>query len=120
MLPDVSVSTKKVYANYVHDRGLFEDLSTAINGHIENNRIDLVAKMCANMLEISCFGLESELAELKAGIESLVAAKCCLSGSGSAMFCIVEDAGAEKAADLCNRIQAKTGCKSIIVTDNGW
>jgi 4-diphosphocytidyl-2-C-methyl-D-erythritol kinase len=120
ILPDVSVSTKKVYANYVHDRGLFEGLSTAINGHIANNSIDLVARMCANMLEISCFRLDSELAELKAKIESLVSAKCCLSGSGSAFVCIVEDADAEKATDLCNRIQAKTGCKSIIVTDNGW
>lgn len=120
ILPNVSVSTQKVYANYVHDKSLFEGLSTAINGHITNNRVDLVAKMCANMLEISCFGLESELAELKAEVEALVAAKCCLSGSGSAMFCIVENADMEKARDLCKGIQAKTGCKSIIVTDNGW
>jgi 4-diphosphocytidyl-2-C-methyl-D-erythritol kinase len=120
MLPDVSISTKKVYANYVHDQSLFEELSTTINGYITDNRIGSVVKMCANMLEKYCFGLESELAELKAEVESLVAAKCCLSGSGSAMFCIVEDADTEKARDLCNRIQAKTGCKSIIVTDNGW
>jgi len=119
-LPDVSVSTQKVYANYRHDQALFDGLSTIINNHIIDNRIDLAVKMCANMLEIYCFGLESELAELKAEIEALVAARCCLSGSGSAMFCIIENADRQKTGELSDKIQAKIGCKSIIVTDNGW
>jgi 4-diphosphocytidyl-2-C-methyl-D-erythritol kinase len=119
MLPDVSISTKRVYANYAHDQRLFEHLSTAINGHIADNRIDLAVEMCANMLEISCFGLESELAELKAQVEAIAAAKCCLSGSGAAMFCIV-GADMKKAGHFRDRIQAKTGCKCIIVTDNSW
>ncbi|MBN2271030.1 MAG: 4-(cytidine 5'-diphospho)-2-C-methyl-D-erythritol kinase [Sedimentisphaerales bacterium] len=119
-LPAVSISTQKVYANYVHDQALFETLSETINGHIGNNRIDLAAKKCANMLEKYCFGLEGELAELKAEIESLCAMPCCLSGSGSAMFCIVENADMEKASELRSQIQAKTGCKSIIVTANRW
>jgi 4-diphosphocytidyl-2-C-methyl-D-erythritol kinase len=120
ILPTVNVSTQKVYANYVHDQALFETLSETINNHIGNNRIDLIAKMCDNMLEKYCFGLESELAELKAEIETLCAAPCCLSGSGSAMFCIVENADREKATSLRDRIQAETGCKSIIVTANRW
>ena len=120
ILPAVSVSTQKVYANYRHDQTLFDALSKTINNHIGNNRIDLAAKMCANMLEKYCFGLESELAELKAEIETLCAAPCCLSGSGCAMFCIVENADREKAARLCSKIQAETGCKSIVVTENRW
>jgi len=119
-LPNVSVSTQKVYANYVHDQALFDALSTTINNHIIDNRIDLVVKMCANMLEICCFGLESELAELKAEIEALAAARCCLSGSGSAMFCIIENGDRAEIGELRNRIQAKIGCRSIIVTGNGW
>ena len=120
ILPALNVSTQKVYANYVHDQTLFNALSEAINTHIGNDRIDLAAKMCANMLEKYCFGLESELAELKAEIETLCAAPCCLSGSGSAMFCIVENADREKAAELRSKIQAATRCKSIIVTENRW
>ncbi len=120
VLPDISVSTQKVYANYRHDQALFETLSTAINNHIIDNRIDLVVKMCANMLEIYCFGLESELAELKADIETLGATPCCLSGSGSAMFSVLENTDREKAGELRDKIQAKTGCKSIIVTGNRW
>lgn len=120
VLPAVSVSTQKVYANYVHDQALFDALSEAINAHIGINKIDLAAKMCANMLEKYCFGLEGELAELKARIETLCAAPCCLSGSGSAMFCIVENTDRAKAAELSGRIQAETGCKTVIVTDNKW
>ena len=120
VLPAVSVSTQKVYANYVHDQAMFDALSEAINTHIGNDRIDLAAKMCANMLEKCCFGLEGELAELKVRIETLCAAPCCLSGSGSAMFCIVENADRAKAAELSDRIQAETGCKTVIVTDNKW
>ena len=120
ILPAVSISTQNVYANYVHDHALFNALSATINSHITNNRVDLAAKMCANMLEKYCFGLESELAELKAEIEMLCAAPCCLSGSGSAMFCIVENADREKAAELRSKIQAATRCKSIIVTENRW
>lgn len=120
VLPNVSVSTQKVYANYRHDQALFQTLSTAINKHIADNRIDLAAGMCANMLEICCFGLESELAELKVEIEALAAVKCCLSGSGSAMFCIIENADREKAGELRDKIQAMTGCRCIIVTDNRW
>jgi len=119
-LPDVSVSTEKVYADYVHDQALFEGLSTTINNHILDNRIDSVVKMCANMLEIYCFGLESELADLKVEIEALAAARCCLSGSGSAMFSVIENADMEKAPELRDTIQAMAGCKSMIVSDNGW
>jgi 4-diphosphocytidyl-2-C-methyl-D-erythritol kinase len=85
ILPDVTVSTKRVYANYTHDSSLYEELSGQINGYIRKNRIDLVSRMCANMLQISCFSLYEELAELKAEIESLGVGPLCLSGSGSAL-----------------------------------
>jgi len=120
ILPDVSVSTKKVYANYTHDQTVYESLSGRIKGHILEYRIDLVAKMCANMLEKICFGLESDLAELKAEIESLGIAPCCLSGSGSAMFCIIESADERKAVQYQQTIRLETGCRSIIVRNNKW
>ena len=120
ILPDVSVSTQKVYANYRHDRALFEKLSTRINKHIPENRIDLVAKMCANMLEKSCFGIAGSLAGLKAEIESLGIAPCCLSGSGSAMFCIIDNGDEERASQYRSIILEKIRCKSIIVRNNRW
>ena len=120
ILPDVSVSTKKVYANYKHNPALYEKLATRINSHIKKNRIDLVLKMCANMLQTSCFGLVKGLAELKAKIESLGIVPCCLSGSGSAMFYIIEDKDKERARGYRRKLGEKFGCDSIIVGNNRW
>jgi len=120
ILPDVSVSTQKVYTNYKHNQSLYEKLSTQINSYIQKNRIDLVVKMCANMLETSCFGLVEGLAELKAKIESLGIGPCCLSGSGSAMFCIIESGDEEIAGQYKHKLEEKVGCKSIIVSSNRW
>ncbi|MHC4625310.1 MAG: 4-(cytidine 5'-diphospho)-2-C-methyl-D-erythritol kinase, partial [Planctomycetota bacterium] len=100
ILPNVSVSTKEVYANYRHDAALYERLSRQINRHIRKNRIDSVSRMCANMLESSCFSLHEELAELKARVESLDVGPVCLSGSGSAMFVIIDTADKRHAQEL--------------------
>ncbi len=120
ILPNISVSTKKVYANYEHDKHLYERLSTQINGYIEKNRIDLAVKMCANMLEKSCFGLVKSLAELKAKIELLGIGPCCLSGSGSTVFCLIESGDEEIARQYKYKLEEKIGCKSIIASNNRW
>jgi 4-diphosphocytidyl-2-C-methyl-D-erythritol kinase len=120
ILPDVSVSTKKVYANYRHDSAVYEKFSARINSCIQKNRIDLVLKMCANMLQTSCFGLYKGLAELKAKIESAGLGACCLSGSGSVMFYIFENGGEERLRQYQHELEEKVGCKSIIVSNNRW
>lgn len=120
ILPDVSVSTEKVYANYKHNQPLYEKLSTQINSYIRKNRIDLVVKMCANTLEISSFSLVEGLAELKAKIESLGIGPCCLSGSGPTMFFIIESGDEEIAGQYKHKLEEKIGCKSIIVSSNRW
>ncbi|UCC23603.1 MAG: 4-(cytidine 5'-diphospho)-2-C-methyl-D-erythritol kinase [Planctomycetota bacterium] len=120
LLPDVSVSTKKVYANYNHNPTIYQNLSAQINRHLEKNRIDLASKMCANMLETSCFSLYKELFDLKAKVESLGIAPLCLSGSGSAMFCIIEDTEDKTVRENKHKLLEKTGCESIIVSNNGW
>jgi len=120
ILPDVSVSTKKVYANYRHNTTLYDKLNTRINSYIIKNRIDLAVKMCANMLQESCFGLEGSLAELKAKIESSGVGPCCLSGSGSSMFCIIESGDEEEAGEYKRKLEKNIGCKSIIVSNNRW
>jgi len=120
ILPDVSVSTKRVYANYRHDSALYQRLRTRTNEYIQKNRIDLVVKMCANMLETSSFGLVEGLAELKAKIESLGIRPCCLSGSGSTMFCIIDNKDKEKARRYKHKLEEKIGCKSIVVSNNRW
>ena len=120
ILPDVSVSTKEVYANYRHNRQLYEKLNIQIKDHICKNRIDLLVKMCANMLAGSCFDLEKNLAELKKTIESFGFGPCCLSGSGSAMFCIIESGDEDKTMESMHKLADKIGCKSIIVRNNRW
>ena len=120
IIPDVSVSTKKVYANYRHSRHLYKKLDIRIKNYILKNRIDLAVKMCTNMLAESCFGLEKSLAELKETIGSLSIGPCCLSGSGSAMFCIIESGDEEEAREGMRKLAEKIRCKSIIVRNNGW
>jgi len=120
ILPDVSVSTKKVYANYKINRPFYEKLNTRINTLFEKNRIDLVSKMCANMLQVSCFSLYEGLAELKAKIESLGIEPVCLSGSGSVMFCIIDGKDEQRARQYKRKLEENVGCKSIIVSNNRW
>jgi 4-diphosphocytidyl-2C-methyl-D-erythritol kinase len=120
ILPDVSVSTKKVYDNYRHNPALYDKLNNQIKSYICKNRIDLVVNMCANMLQKSCFSLAKELTELKATIESFGMGLLCLSGSGSAMFCLVCNKDEEKVVAYKHKLQEKIGCKSIIVHNNRW
>jgi 4-diphosphocytidyl-2C-methyl-D-erythritol kinase len=120
ILPNISVSTKMVYKQYTHDPILYERLSKKINHYIAEKKIDLVAKMCPNMLQKSCFHLEKSLAELRETVESLGIGPCCLSGSGSAMFCIFESGDEQKAIQSARRIEQQTGCGSIIVRNNNW
>lgn len=120
ILSDISVSTKEVYANYRHDRVLYEKLTVKINRHLKEKRIDLAARMCANMLQGSCFDLTGSLADLKNKVESLNIGPCCLSGSGSAMFSIVENGDEELAGRWKHTLEKEIGCKSIIVRNNRW
>ena len=120
ILPRASVSTQKVYANYRHDVALYRRLSIQIKEYIRKNRIDLVVKMCANMLQTSCFGLVKCLAELKAKVESLGIGPLCLSGSGSSMFCIFDTRDRQTARAYSYKLNKKLGCKSIIVSNSRW
>ena len=120
VLPDINISTKKVYANYNHDSALYRKLSKRIHSHIRKNRIDLLAKECVNMLEESCFGLAGNLTELRDIIESLKIGPCCLSGSGSAMFCLIDGGDEEKAIEYKHKVEGKVNCTSKIVKNNGW
>ncbi|MCJ7691915.1 MAG: 4-(cytidine 5'-diphospho)-2-C-methyl-D-erythritol kinase [Sedimentisphaerales bacterium] len=120
LLPDVSVSTKEVYANYEPNQGLFNKLQSRINRHIQKHRFDLVSKMYANMLEISCFSLYKELAELKSDVESQGFRPLCLSGSGSAMFHMFDYMDKEAAQRSSFELEEKFGCRSVIVINNSW
>jgi len=119
ILPDVSIPTKKAYVNFKPNKLLYEKLSAEINSHIKKNRIDLVTKMCANMLQIRCFSLYKELAELKDKAESLIRGQLCLTGSGSAMFYIIENSNVQTAKRIKRKLKT-VGCKSVIVSNNRW
>jgi len=120
VLPNVSVSTEKIYTNYRHSQALYNDLNVRINSHVQKNRIDLVLTLSANMLQNSCFSLHNELAELKEKIESSGFAPCCLSGSGSAMFYVIDTIDAEKAKQNKLKLEKKIGSRIIIIRNNNW
>ncbi|MEN6578281.1 MAG: 4-(cytidine 5'-diphospho)-2-C-methyl-D-erythritol kinase [Phycisphaerales bacterium] len=120
ILPSVNSSTKEVYAHYRHDATLYRQLSVQIATHLEKNRIDLLARMCANMLEASCFRLYEELGDLKEAIQTLGMGSVCLSGSGSAMFCMTDDTDSHRLDALRDTIAERTDCRSVVVRNNRW
>jgi len=120
ILPNVNSSTKEVYAHYSHDPVLYDGLHAQITAHLEKNRIDLLAGMCANMLESSCFHLYEELGDLKQSVESLGEGRVCLSGSGSTLFCILDRADSESVERARDVITEKSGCKCVVVRNNRW
>jgi 4-diphosphocytidyl-2-C-methyl-D-erythritol kinase len=120
VVPDVSISTKRVYENYRHDEVKYRRLSEEINIYIEKKRIDLICGMCANMLEESCFEMHPELGVLKKKIESLGIRPVGLSGSGSSMFCIINNRNEEGVKTYRDKLEQELGCKSYIVNNNSW
>lgn len=120
ILPNINVSTKMIYDNFKVDLPLFQTLKQQIKSLLFKNRVDLIAKMCANMLAKTCFLLNNDLALLKVKIEQLCRMPVALSGSGCAMFVIVarED---HCNTDLFQREIINTfDCNCIIVFDNQW
>jgi 4-diphosphocytidyl-2-C-methyl-D-erythritol kinase len=120
IMPNINVSTKKIYDNFKVDLPLFEALKQQIKPLLLKNRVDLIAKLCANMLAKTCFLLDNDLALLKVKIERLCKMPVALSGSGCAMFVIIarED---YCNADLFRREIINTfDCNCIIVFDNQW
>jgi 4-diphosphocytidyl-2-C-methyl-D-erythritol kinase len=118
--PNVSVSTERVYKNYRHDPEEYGRLQMKINDCIHENRIDFAPKMCANMLSESCFSLERGLAELKKRIESAGLGPLCLSGSGSAMFCLLENSGVQQLEAWSNILKHEIDCSCAIVQNIRW
>ncbi len=117
-LPAVTVSTKEVYENYRHKKRLYESFNSRIKELTRKKSIDLVSRMCANMLQSSCFALYGQLSQIREAMESVCGCGVCLSGSGSAMFCVVAD---EKNLEhYQSELFELTGCVSVAVHNNRW
>jgi 4-diphosphocytidyl-2-C-methyl-D-erythritol kinase len=120
LLPEISCSTARVYANYQHDERRFHSLKAQIDEAIAKNRIDLATKVCANMLERTSFGLHRKLAGLKAQVERLGIKPWCLSGSGAAMYHIIKTAEGGRVDGYLDLIKRQTNCDVIIIANNRW
>ncbi len=120
ILPNVNSSTKEVYAHYDHDASLYRRLNARIAACLAENRVDLLAGMCANMLEGSCFRLYEELGDVKEAVQALGVGPVGLSGSGSAMFCLPTDTDSDQLDALRDLIAERTGCKSVVARNNRW
>jgi 4-diphosphocytidyl-2-C-methyl-D-erythritol kinase len=119
LLPEISVSTHSVYNNYLHNQRAYDQLSRKINKFLAEKRIDFLTQLCANMLEKSCFQLYERLAELKRRVQDISSAPVCISGSGSAIYCIIsgDDEDAIRYQSMLNDV---IGCESVIVHNNRW
>lgn len=119
ILPPVSVSTKRVYRNYVHRKQEYKCLFDEINPLLLKKSVDSIAKICANMLGNSCFDLYPELEQIKQDCERLCGSKVCLSGSGSAMFMRISRPD-EKILHLQEHLMKEYNCESRLVYNNRW
>jgi 4-diphosphocytidyl-2-C-methyl-D-erythritol kinase len=125
IVPDVNVSTQRVYANYRHNPAKYRRLHKEISGYIKKKRIDFVCELCTNMLQESCFELNTKLRELKKRIERAGIRPVCLSGSGSSMYCVINKGNEEKIKAYRNNSAASKlardfSFRSIIVNNNSW
>jgi 4-diphosphocytidyl-2-C-methyl-D-erythritol kinase len=119
LIPNISIATKRVYKNYTHDPNEYRTLSEKINPLLAKKNIDSVAKICANMLESSCFQLENRLLTLKQVCERLCDSKICLSGSGSAMYMLVPTLN-ETVLRLQETLKTEFDCVSRFINNNRW
>lgn len=120
VLPNLSVSTKSAYDNFEVDLDLFKALKEQIKPLLSKNRVDLVQKMCANMLAKTSFALNNKLALLKTEIENICQLPASLSGSGSALFVLLADKDYRNAERLQREIKCSLDCNSSIVFNNQW
>ncbi len=120
VIPEISISTKKVYENYKHEPNTYNTLHRQIKPLLEKNRIDLIMKMCVNMLLKSSLEVCGELKALKSKIESVCGKSLSLSGSGSSLFYLFNDHEEKIAKVYQDKIQKSVGCKSFIVNSNKW
>jgi len=120
ILPDVNISTEKVYANYKHVPEVYDHLHEQIAGYLSQGNMDAIAGLTANMLAKTGYSLSPQLADLKGEIEALNIGPLCLSGSGSAMFCVISRRGRQQAREFQRIIREHTGCKSAIVRNIPW
>jgi len=119
IMPNLSVSTKDVYGSYIHNQQGYLELSGKINPLLRKKSVDSVAKICANMLAESCFGLYPQLEQIKQDCERLCNLKVCLSGSGSAMYVLVSEP-LEKFLQLQEYVKKKYNCESRVIYNNRW
>ncbi len=118
-LPAVNVSTKRVYENYVHNQVLYDELSERINALLSKKSVDSIVNLCANMLQTSCFELHPELMRPKRALEAHCMGPVLLSGSGSAMFCMVTSADSDPGC-CQSMLQSSIGCESVVINSNRW
>ncbi len=72
------------------------------------------------MLESSCFRLYEKLRDLKEAVQTLGVGPVCLSGSGSAMFCMVDDEDSRRLDALRDTVAGRTDCRCVVVKNNRW
>ncbi|MCE5184570.1 MAG: 4-(cytidine 5'-diphospho)-2-C-methyl-D-erythritol kinase [Planctomycetaceae bacterium] len=118
-VPDISVATKGVYANYHHDSKLYSKLSGQIMPLLSKKNLDSLARICANMLETSCFRLHPELKRLKDVCKKETGLSVCLSGSGSAVYVLADEMNA-RLLRLQERLKKEFNCESRFINNNSW
>lgn len=119
LIPNITTSTKRVYENYRHSDKDYLRFRGIINPLLAKKSIDSIAKICANMLESSCFELHPQLQQIKEVCQQQLGLKACLSGSGSAMYLLMDEpcAGLERLQD---HLKKEYSCESRIVNNNRW
>ena len=116
VLPDMSLPTPAVYKRFDDLRLGSErdvELQPAWRGWSDLSADQLLPRL-ANDLEPAAFAIEPRLGQLRGEIESLLARPIRMSGSGSSLFTLFDDAtSADRAAE---RVTRQLGVRALAVT----
>lgn len=120
LLPDIIISTKEAYENFVPNRRLYEKLKTMTHKNIGKGNISSILQAESNMLAETVFSLHPELDKLRQTAESLTNKPFYLTGSGSALFTIFPPDQKQQAQKTGNILNEGVSCKSVIAGNNRW
>lgn len=119
LLPDIIISTKEIYENFVPDTQLYEKLRTKTKNSV-NRTEDLNLQTGVNMLAESVFSLHPELKELKDKAETLTEKPFYLTGSGAGLYTVFAPEENGEIEKTKNILDNGVSCRSVTVCNNRW
>jgi 4-diphosphocytidyl-2-C-methyl-D-erythritol kinase len=120
IIPPVTIPTVEVYKNYVHDAKEYQSARSSIEPLIESGDIQKAAALGINMLTDACFKVDHRMEDIYNAAQKELGGSVVLSGSGSAMYKMLERETDAQIEELTRSLKDRLGCNIISVSNNRW